>query len=375
MSSSTQVIFLANAYSPHVTHWIQVLARNLIHPVVFTIHEKGVGSKIGAPVMLLLKNYGWMPTTLRYIFAGLYIRFFMGKKSRLELFHAHNTSGYGLMAYLSGAPYILTTYGSEIFSANQKGWLYKAVIRKILHKAIYITGTTEAMAHSLMYDFGVSRNKITIFSLGLEGPFVYSKTMRQQERSALNVPSDDTPIFFANRRIHPHYNVVPLVRAFRTIYAQQQKGLLLLLEGDSDKQYLKLVEQEMAGCDAIKIIRGFIDQQQLCAYLCASDFVVSIPNSDQLSSSILEAAACMNVPILSDIDAYDELFRVEGSVRLMDLGERAIAEKLFSLVTLGHAEILAAKNNFYKFCTDNYSAQVVDERISDLYKLDQGRVS
>lgn len=371
----SNIIFLANSYSPHVAHWIDVLRRNSIYPEVFTVHNKGIGSKVDVPVVVLLKNYGWLPIMLRYILAGLHIRFFMEKGKRPMIFHAHNTSGYGLMAYLSGAPYILTTYGSEIFSANQKGWLYKAVIRKILHKAIYITGTTEAMAHSLMHDFGISRNKITIFSLGLEGPFVYSKTMRQQERSALNVPSDDTPIFFANRRIHPHYNVVPLVRAFRTIYAQQQKGLLLLLEGDSDKQYLKLVEQEMAGCDAIKIIRGFIDQQQLCAYLCASDFVLSIPNSDQLSSSILEAAACMNVPILSDIDAYDKLFRVEGSVRLMDLDERAIAEKLSNLVTLGHAEILPAKNNFYRFCTDNYTTQVVDERISDLYRLDQGRAS
>lgn len=373
MSHSVTVAFLANAYSPHVSHWISLLMRNSISVVVYTIHLKGASQQVNTPVIVLGRVFSWVPISVRYVWGGMFIRFFMNKNDRPHIIHAHNASGYGLMAYLSGVPYILTTYGSEIFQARKKGWLYCAIIKHILNKAILVTGTTESMAKVLEHDFGVPCSKISIFSLGLEGPFVYSEAVRQQARKKLNIHDDETPVFFSNRRIHPHYNVIPLVRAFSSVWGQKKRGLLLLLEGDGDKCYLRLVGEKIANCDGIKIIPGFIDQHQLCAYLCAADFVVSIPNSDQLSSSLLEAAECMNVPILSNIAAYTELFSVPGCVTLPNLDEQTIAEQLFKLIMAGHSDISSAKSNFHDFCANKYSTKAVDERIRKLYSVSDTR--
>lgn len=363
-----RIAMLANAYSPHVRHWVYALRRNALQPLIITVHGGDPAGRPDCPTVGLLDRWPRIPATLRYAMAGLWMRWFMKAVDKPAFVHAHNTSGYGLMAYLSGLPYVVTTYGSEIFQAGARGRLYRAMIRRVLHRAIRVTGTTEAMAQALQRDFAVPAGRIRIFSLGLEGPFQYREQARRQTRQSLGLADDAAPLFFANRRIHPLYNTLQLVRAFRAVWQREGRGMLLLLEGDSDRAYLAQVEAEIGACPAIRVVRGFIAQQALSDYLCAADFIISIPLSDQLSSSLLEAARCMNVPVLSALPSYAALLRLAGCGKVADFSEAAIAAALAQMLAMDAAAVHAAKQDFADHCATLYPTDIVDGHIHALYR-------
>ncbi|MDP3816904.1 glycosyltransferase [Pseudomonas sp.] len=296
------IFFLANPYSPHVRHWECLLGYGSRKMAVITAHRAKSDPLVSVPVYNLLPGVlDKIPFVLRYILLGLYIRFFCNKKT-IPFVHAHNTSGYGLSALLSGRPYIVTTYGSEIFDSQARGWLYCVVIRAILRKATAITSTSPKMTDSLVRSFGVDRTKIHEFSLGVSSAFFFDKMNRRRIRE--NLGFHFAPVWIVNRRIHPLYHTIELVKAFASFRKTTGVGFLMVLEGDSDSGYLAEVERICGEVDGVKLIRGFMAQDDLRGYLSAADFSISVPESDQLSSSILEGAVCGAIPLLADLESY-----------------------------------------------------------------------
>ena len=106
------------------------------------------------------------PSLLRHVWAGLRMRF--ARRYSRQTLHAHCTSGNGLMARLSGRPYIVTTYGSEVFGARERGWLYAWMIRQVLTHAERITATSQQMADVLRQEYHIPEERIHLFSLGYD---------------------------------------------------------------------------------------------------------------------------------------------------------------------------------------------------------------
>ena len=115
-----KIVFLANCNSPHLDRWLDLLGMLGFEVEVWSIHNcEGKGHARQILPAFARK----LPTILKYILAGLFLRF----QKNVDFFHAHNTSGYGLTALLAGKKYIITTYGSEIFSTNKKKWNLQAI--------------------------------------------------------------------------------------------------------------------------------------------------------------------------------------------------------------------------------------------------------
>lgn len=296
-----EITLLANPYSPHVRHWEDILFFGGYKVTILTAHPHKsdflVSSKVTDILPFSLAN---MPMFFRYIMTGLFLRF--SKKYTFDFIHAHNTSGYGLSALLSGAPFIITTYGSEIFNSVNRGWLYRYLIKTVLKRAMAITSASPKMTELLITDFGIDKHKIHEFSLGVSNVFFYDQIGRNKIRNILKL--DSYPVWCVNRRIHPLYHTVELIKAFVEFRRDTGIGFLLVLEGDSDPTYLNLVEKLCVGQECVKLIRGFKQQDELRAYLSAADFSISVPESDQLSSSILEGAACGAIPLLANLESY-----------------------------------------------------------------------
>lgn len=311
------VDFLGNPASPHVRHWEMIMRRLDIEPVVHGIalhYQRKAVVKNARQVGPTWTSR--IPVAAAYLVAGLSLRcksFF--KQEENQFVHAHNASGYGLSAWISGLSYGVTTYGTEIYAASQRGWVYRFVLRRILRRAKFITSTSRQMTDMLIRDFNVTQSKIYEFHLGVSALFFYSADKRNKKRKELNIEANEC-LWIANRRVHPLYHTRELVRAFKCYAAENPLGRLILLEGDADAKYLDEVKREIDGCDRITLISGFISQQELCGWLCAADFAISIPLSDQLSSSILEAMSCCAVPILGNLQAYGVIGEVAEFVDL-----------------------------------------------------------
>ncbi|KTD06819.1 glycosyltransferase [Legionella jamestowniensis] len=363
-----KINFLANPYSPHVRHWEELLRLAGYNICIHTIHsskkEKLTSSRVERILPLILNH---IPTTLKYILAGLFIRIVSVRYPSFFL-HAHNTSGYGLTAFLSGKQYIITTYGSEIFQSHNKSKLYYYLIRLILKKATAISSTSPEMTKDLISKFGVDTNRIFEFSLGISNIFCYEQKNKDEIKTHFGTL--DGPIWVVNRRIHPHYHTLEVAQAFMQFRKKNKVGTLILLEGDSDYNYLEKVELLCTDNSYIKLIKGFLSQQELVKFLSIADFSISVPESDQLSSSILEAAACGAIPLLADLDSYASLREFSMFFKISDLNNVSCYEQIF---TRSYAMLL---NEEYKKCQtrmlnkiENFKMDSLVPNVKNLYKF------
>lgn len=325
----SKILFLANSNSPHVRHWSMLLNELGVEHRVKTIHDGSLLGKVSVDrYFSSLRHLGRISDYLRYISLGLLLRLLsiFGKYTD-HIIHAHNTSGYGLAAWLSGRPYIVTTYGSEIFTAKQKGFLYRFLINKILAKATLVTATTEEMSKVLESEFGVTKSKIHSFSMGIDPVFYCDELQRNEFRAKFNIAVNDI-VWIYNRRITPLYNTLNVVNSFNEYVVANPKSALIIMEGDSDRKYFESVELAIKFNDKIKLIRGFCGQAELRGYLSTADFSISIPNTDQMSSSILESISCGCIPILLNNEAYSILIGRENVILLQDVSIKSIAQAL-----------------------------------------------
>lgn len=304
MKTKKSIIFLANASSPHVRHWVEYLEEMGISYHIYSIHENTFFSHSNVTVKYkFLLKLGGLGAILAYIFLGIWLKFFMKKSFTL---HAHNTSGYGLSALLSGCEYIVTTYGTEIFGANKRSALYKSIIHKILKRAKIITATSIAMEKILKLNFGVKKSRIETFSLGVSSNFNFSLNKRAEIRKKLGIPNNAITWVY-NRRITPLYNTLETVDAFMIFSEGLTSKHLILMEGDKDGQYTELVAEAIKNEVNIHLVKGFLDQPTMSAYLSAADIAISLPKSDQLSSSILESISCGCLPMLAKLPTYQPI--------------------------------------------------------------------
>lgn len=106
---------------------------------------------------------GWfsrLPSQLSYALAGFWLRYLALFGAPIADFvHAHNTSGYGLMALLSGIPYTVTTYGTEIYAVPQRNFWYRYMIRSVLNHAQRITSSSPQMTDALVRQLNIPKKK------------------------------------------------------------------------------------------------------------------------------------------------------------------------------------------------------------------------
>lgn len=311
MKKSEKIIYLANASSPHVRHWIEYLDEMNISYHIYSVHKNTFFPQSKVTVKYnFLSKLGGFGIILAYIFLGIWLRFYIKKSFIL---HAHNTSGYGLSALLSGNEYIVTTYGTEIFGARSRSSLYNYIINKTLKRAKIITATSLAMEKTLIADFKIEKIRIETFSLGVSSNFNFSPTMRVKIRDELNIP-DDAIVWIYNRRITPLYNTLETIEAFKKFSRGDSSKQLILMEGDRDIRYTEIVARAIDEVVNIHLIKGFLDQPTMSAYLSAADIAISLPNSDQLSSSILESISCGCLPMLANLRTYFPIFESIDSI-------------------------------------------------------------
>ncbi|KGK99999.1 glycosyltransferase family 4 protein [Thalassobacter sp. 16PALIMAR09] len=290
--------FLANPASPHVREWLRILPDRFEGGVRF-VHIGGDGPvappgdrTAQAPLPKAARR---LPKALRYALLGLWLR---ALERSNDPVHAHNASGYGLSAFLSGRPYIVTTYGSEILQAHNRSLFYKAMIRAVLRGADRITATSPQMARAIAEMDAELSTKIETFSLGVSAAFLLPVARRL----------DDAPrTWFVNRRITPHYRTLDVLAAFAAFKDLGYEGRLVLLKGDADPAYLDSVRREADGRPDVEIIEDFLSPDRMREALDRVDFCLSTPISDQLSSAILEGMARECVSVLSPLEAYTAL--------------------------------------------------------------------
>ncbi|MFB4371182.1 MULTISPECIES: glycosyltransferase family 4 protein [unclassified Pseudomonas] len=366
------LIFLANAGSPHVRQWSVCMRRLGIDYSVATIHQGNLLADTRVcqyfPWLLHIGRAGEL---ISYVLLGLWLRLrYLGRRNEV-LLHAHNTSGYGLAAWLSGCTFIVTTYGSEIYTAPARGGIYRRLIQAVLDRARIITASAPAMASFLQQHFSVPDNRLHAFTLGIDSVFYPDLTARIALRQSLGIDQEEL-VWIYNRRITPLYNTLSVATAFRDYYEGSGSGHLILLEGDCDPSYRDAVRSAVASCSAVTLVSGFLDQETLRGWLSAADFCISVPTTDQLSSSILEGIACGCLPVLLDNPAYLQVTRSSLATVVPIVTEMAFRDAFVS--SAAKRDLLysvAHESRVTEILGEEFHIDIVCEHVRALYGMAQ----
>lgn len=295
---------IANPASPHLRSWIDCLPDNT-EVVIWNIGEKKPVQSIHFENKSLPAWSHWLPKPVRYILLGLWMRLYLSSSCWC---HAHNTSGYGLAALVSGHRYIITTFGSEILTTERKSKFYWYLISRVLKAAQIVTTSSIHMRNVLLQDMNVPLDKIETFSLGVSSIF--------NSDGRLEFEPSKPRVWFSNRRMMKLYNIDAIVQAFILYKKGGGLGSLILLKGDASGDYANEVIAHCSADNDISVISEFLSPEDMASLLQSVDFTISIPETDQLSSTLIEAMACGALPVTSDIPAYEELFEVVYKIPL-----------------------------------------------------------
>ena len=300
--------------------WLDALTKCGLPVRVETCSPPQTDAQAIIEVQQLTPRWLKWPSIARYLWAGLAAR--LKRRGPNEIIHAHCTSGYGMVAWMSGHPYIVTTYGSEVLAGDERSWPYRWLIHRVLKGADRITATSPQMVDVLTEDHGIPRERIHLFDLGLNTQLFRPLTNDDRLSCRRNLGiGDDEPVWISVKRVLPMNRTMEIVKAFEAYCDDHPEGRLIVICGDDVSEYSSLVKQAAAGshhASRITVLTEWMQPAAVARWLQIADFAISVPTSDQMSNAVLEAMACGCVPMLLDIDGYRSLRERDATVHWLE---------------------------------------------------------
>ena len=369
-----QLTFVANPQSVHVAVWLKALAEcgvavRIESPLPL---EAGTSAPYGATIEPLAPN--WVPgiASLRYLWSGIAAR--LKRRSPGEFLHAHCTSGNGTVAWMSGHPYIVTTYGSEVILAHKRGRLYQWLIHRVLRRADRITATSQHMVDVLTQDHGIDRGRIHLFDLGLNTevfhPLAGDDVARLRAEKGIGI---DEPVWVSIKRAIPMNRTIEIVQAFEKYCDAYSHGRLVIICGDDVSAYSDRVKQqvsESAYPDRMIVLDKWLAPGEVAEWLQLADFALSVPISDQMSNAVLEAMACAAAPILLDVEGYGSLKDRGAQVHwLPECSVDSLTDAFRSSAGWSDDALTTRQSAAARFIDEHYANRPVRELLHRLYDL------
>lgn len=263
---------------------------------------------------------------------------------KADIVHAHYAAEYGtwLAALLIRRPFVITVMGGDILFDEQGGlgkigrWMTKFALRR----ANYVTAKSKLLSE-VLGSFGVARERIEVIYWGVEPELFYPAPEEgAARRRQWNVPSGRR-ILFCPRMLTPLYNQDLLIDAMPKILKAYPDVQLVLSGFGRDETFCLQLEEQIktAGIHNNVTITGQLERPDMPGAYNAADLIVSIPSSDGMPQSVLEAMACGKAVVIGDLDHYRELFQDGLNVCCTALHSDDIAKRIIEL--LGKPESVA----------------------------------
>jgi glycosyltransferase involved in cell wall biosynthesis len=220
------------------------------------------------------------------------------RRVRPDWVHAHYLSSHGTLAWLAasllGAPGRLvgSAWGSDVLVTPQRSALQRALLGRVLRACALTTSDSLHMAQR-MRDLGAG--EVMCFPFGLE--------------ALPPLPSyKDDALFFANRGLEPIYAPQRVIEVFAAVAAQWPQARLVVANDGSLLGALQAQVRNLGLLDQVRFV-GKLDAVTQAEHYARSRWYLSLPRSDSVSVSVLEALAHGCVPLLSELPANRELVR------------------------------------------------------------------
>ncbi len=238
--------------------------------------------------------------------------------------HAHYLSSHGTLAWLAQRLYgvrgrlVGSAWGSDILVTPQRSAVLRAATRRVLAACALTTSDSQVMAAQMRT---LGAREVMVFPFGLE--------------AMPDAPQHkDDALFFTNRGLEPIYAPQRVLQVFASI---RWPGAQLTVANDGSLR----AALERAAPANVRFV-GRLDAATQAGHYQRARWAISLPASDSVSVSVLEAMAHGCIPILSDLPANRELVRDGDNGLILADGEAPTVERLQALLARGDA--IAAAN-------------------------------
>jgi glycosyltransferase involved in cell wall biosynthesis len=298
------------------------------------------------------------------------------KQIQPDILHAHSVADPGWFAGLSGFhPFVLTAWGSDVLLGLHRGpWLPRWLTRNALRHADLLTADARSVldaarpylgfgTHAALIRFGVDT---TVFRPGVDATW----------RARLGL--EPGPVLLSIRQCHPLYNIDVIIRTFARIREELPAARLVikLVSQTTDDPYLGEM-RELAGQLALGNAVVYVPQvtyAEMPDLYRAADLVLSVPSSDALPVSVLEAMACGAPVIASDLPALRELAGDGADLSLVPARNiEALSRAILALLTDPARRAQVSEQNLATVRrTGDFAVEMA--RMEDLYRSLAGRI-
>jgi glycosyltransferase involved in cell wall biosynthesis len=216
----------------------------------------------------------------------------IAEKFNADMVIAERTTSYGFLAALSGIkPIAIAQQGiTDLWPKYSPSYPFKKIIQKYAFKKADLIHAWGNVIAEHIEKSGVNMSKVMIMPKGINLDFFEFK----------NASEDKMINAIITRSLQPEYKHDVILKAF-AIVKQNNIPFKLTIIGDGiELDNLKSLAKELAIDTEVDFV-GRIQNTDIPKFLQKSNFYISMPITEGVSSSLFEAMACGCFPIVSDL--------------------------------------------------------------------------
>lgn len=231
--------------------------------------------------------------------------------------HPHYLTSHGALAWAAKVGWRLrgrlvgSAWGSDILVTPKRSAALRWLTRRILRACTLTTSDSEHMAQEMRK---LGAREVRVFPFGLE---------RMPPPSAAKEPWR----CFANRGLEPIYRPERVLEAFAAIAAVQPEARLVVANDGSLRAALVSRAQRPDLAGKVEFV-GRLDAAAQDRQYARATWYLSLPESDSVAVSVLEAMGHGCIPILSDLPANHELVRAGENGLILPAGQLPTSGRL-----------------------------------------------
>ena len=298
MPRPLRVVLFGDGESPHLLKWARALAPRVeLHVASSRGLDPALAALVAPERTLVLghatKFSGGNAALLKTL--PRLVRWLRGVDA--DWINAHYLTSHGTLAWLARkagvrAQLAASAWGSDILVAPRASRVLRWLTSRVLRDATLCTSDSAHMARR-MVELGA--REVMTFPFGLE--------------ALPPEPAQKEPfLFFANRGLEDIYDPHRVLALFAGIAAERPDARLVVANGGSLAEPLKQQARALGLADRIEFV-GRLDAAAQAAFYARATWYLSVPRSDSVSVSVLEAMGHGCIPLLSDLPANRELVR------------------------------------------------------------------
>jgi len=301
-----KILLLSDPNSVHTIKWAKALAGRNIDITIFGLGDLIVKDYLGINNIEIktlnqsVTNAEGALNKIKYVKALPIVKKII-QEFNPDIVHAHYASSYGLLGALSGfEPFVLSVWGSDVFSFPKKSFIHKQILKFNLKKATKILSTSHVMAEETKI---YTNKNIEVIPFGID----LEKFMPLKVNSLFN---DDDIVIGTVKSLEKTYGIEYLIKAFK-ILCDKYPLLplkLLIVGGGSLEEYLKNLTKEL-NIENNTIFTANIPFVEVPKYHNMLTVSVSVSNSESFGVAIIEASACAKPVIVSNVGGLPEVVK------------------------------------------------------------------